>query len=195
MLEQAAIFNFKRTKGILFPFSWEKSSVVGFCRWALINYRKTFEMWSYYHNFAHWWSIIKCSHHQQSEPDKPFSVVKLWLSFMSVRHLQHCSPVSQTWLFSSLSYNNQCMYLAIKLAVLRCISGALKKLPFALYLSQGGLTCFGISHFPRLQTGLEKTSSYLISDYSFFLTRNYKQHVLKSRALSCLYHILTLRQK
>lgn len=94
--------------------------------------------------------------------------------------------------------NYQCMYLAIKLWQ---FSGAFLVpwrnylLLFALYVSQRGLTCSGISHFLKLQTGLEKTSSYLISDYSFFLTRNYKQHVLKSCALSCLYLILALRQK
>lgn len=72
------------------------------------------------------------------------------------------------------------------LAVLRCISGALMKLPFAFCFTSitGGLNCFGISRFLRQQTVLERTRSYLINYDSFFLTRNYKQLVHKNCALS-----------
>lgn len=55
---------------------------------------------------------------------------------------------------------------------------------FALHLSQGSLTCLGISHFPRQQTAIERTRSYLINYDSLFLTRHYKQVVLKNCALS-----------
>lgn len=58
---------------------------------------------------------------------------------------------------------------------------------FALYFSQGSITCFGRSYFLRKQTALERTRSYLTNYNSFFLTRNYKQFVLENCALSYPY--------